>query len=103
MQDLGKVDEVDIDLEGDFDPEMHDQKMKNIFDEEYYGNQSDNEANSKPIFSDSETEAQDLNNGKNELEESKAVKKAAKSIEKIVKKVTAKSKLVPGSRCFQVI
>lgn len=37
----------DIDLEGDFDPEEHDRRMRSIFNPEYYQEADD----TKPIFS----------------------------------------------------
>ncbi|XP_050352582.1 protein KRI1 homolog [Nymphalis io] len=48
-QDLAFKDE---DIEGDFDPEEHDRRMKALFDEEYYGEADDQ----KPVFPDLDEE-----------------------------------------------
>nr|XP_026492259.1 protein KRI1 homolog [Vanessa tameamea] len=48
-QDLAFKDE---DIEGDFDPEEHDKRMKALFDEEYYGEADDQ----KPVFPDLDEE-----------------------------------------------
>ncbi|CAG5019979.1 unnamed protein product [Parnassius apollo] len=48
-QDLAFKDE---DIEGDFDPEEHDKRMKAIFDEQYYGDADDE----KPVFPDLDEE-----------------------------------------------
>ncbi|CAK1550269.1 unnamed protein product [Leptosia nina] len=42
----------EADIEGDFDPEEHDRRMKAIFDEEYYGEADDQ----KPVFPDLDDE-----------------------------------------------
>ncbi|XP_068620126.1 protein KRI1 homolog [Battus philenor] len=42
----------DEDIEGEFDPEEHDRRMKAIFDEEYYGEADDK----KPVFPDLDEE-----------------------------------------------
>ncbi|CAK1584123.1 unnamed protein product [Parnassius mnemosyne] len=63
-QDLAFKDE---DIEGDFDPEEHDKRMKAIFDEQYYGDADDE----KPVFPDldEELEIENWDNYENEYNE----------------------------------
>ncbi|GAA94919.1 uncharacterized protein L969DRAFT_609411 [Mixia osmundae IAM 14324] len=50
---MGRQDllQTDIDLEGEFDPDKHDQMMQRIFDEQYYADQA-TDADGKPIWED---------------------------------------------------
>ncbi|CAH1774978.1 unnamed protein product [Owenia fusiformis] len=47
------------DMEGDFDPAEHDKRMQELFDNQYYNDDADEET--KPVFSDDETGAYDEN------------------------------------------
>ncbi|XP_072942540.1 protein KRI1 homolog [Epargyreus clarus] len=55
----------DEDIEGEFDPEEHDRRMRAIFDEEYYGHADDQ----KPVFPDLDEELEIENWEKYEKEE----------------------------------
>ncbi|ESO92395.1 hypothetical protein LOTGIDRAFT_216912, partial [Lottia gigantea] len=65
-----KVGFTDEDLEGDFDPEKHDQMMKERFNDDYYNDENDEET--KPVFQDDEVEDMNYNedwgeNGNNDI------------------------------------
>lgn len=49
----------DEDIEGDFDPEEHDRRMRTIFDDQYYGDADDE----KPVFPDLDEELEIGNKG----------------------------------------
>lgn len=85
IQDISGNDRVldeGIDLESDFDSDAHDRKMSKLFDDNYYGDELD--GGKKPEWSDTDKEEDQSGDG-NEIQQ-KVIRKATKSISKLVKK-----------------
>lgn len=78
----GRVAEAGLDLESDFDPETHDQKMQTLFGDDYYreGNQ---DGDGKPVWSESEGEEEGT---------PAVLSQASETVKKVLKKVQKKSK-----------